>query len=41
MEGLFQAAAAASQTAQRPVRLSQADSTAAAAEGIAGGEEQI
>lgn len=38
-EGLFPAAAL--QTARRPVHLSQADSTAAAAEGIAGGKEQI
>jgi len=41
MEGQFQAAAAALQTVQRPVRLSQADSTADAAEGMAGGKEDI
>lgn len=38
MEGLFQASVAALQTAWRPVRLRQADSTAVAAEGIAGGK---
>ena len=40
-EGLSQAAASALQTARRPVRLSQADGRAAAAEGIAGGKEQM